>query len=105
MTHLEEIKILRKFPSHYLWNKQRSKWTAEDIRNFNSLSEDTAVLYTKRKNTGQPVFQFKGEEKIEYPSVVIASLKTGISKGAIYNAVNGEVATAGGYKWQKVNNQ
>lgn len=104
MTHQDEITQLRKFPRHYLWNKQRSKWTAEDIKNFNSLSLETAVVYAKRKNTGQPVIQFIGEEKIEYPNVVVASLKTGISKSSIYNAVNGEAVTAGGFKWEKVNN-
>ena len=104
MTHLQEIEILRKFPRHYLWNKQRSKWTAQDVKNFNSLSQETAVVYAKRKNTGQPVIQFLDNEKIEYPNVVIASLKTGIAKSAIYNAVNGHVALAGGCKWEKVNN-
>ena len=102
MTHLDEIKILRKFPRHYLWNKRRSKWTPKDIENFNSLSMETQIVYAKRKNSGQPIIQFKDNEKIEYPNVVIASLKTGISKAAIYNVVNGHAQRAGGYKWEKV---
>lgn len=106
MTKQEEILLLRKFPHHYLWNKNRSKWTPEDLRNLEILNEpENAIAFriAKVKATGQPVIQHKEGQQIEFPSVVVAAIKTGIKKNSIYNCINGHCELAGGFKWEKIN--
>jgi hypothetical protein len=104
MTHQEEMIVLRKYPKHYLWNKRRRDWTPEDLKSFNSLSADAPLKLKKRVNNYQPVIQHKDGHKIEYASVIEASIKSGVSKASIYAVVNGHSQTAGGCKWEKVIN-
>jgi hypothetical protein len=101
MTKQEEMTQLRKFPHHYLWNKNRSKWTEEDLVNLATATEGYRKGNGYNSNKGQPVLQHKEGETITYPSIVQASRKTGIPIGQIYNAVNGHIAFGGGFKWEK----
>jgi hypothetical protein len=102
MTKQEELEQLRKFPHHYLWNKNRSKWTEEDLVNLinSPLGYKKGNWYNSNK--GQPVVQYVGNEKIEFKSVVEAHQKTGVPLQQIYSAVNGNIEFGGGFKWEKI---
>jgi hypothetical protein len=103
MTKQEELQQLRKFPHHYLWNKKRAQWTAQDLVNLETADEDSRKCNGKNKNGGQPVIQHLDGEKIKFESCSEASRQTGVSLQQIYSAVNGHTKTAGGCKWEKTN--
>jgi hypothetical protein len=103
MSHQEECIQLRKFPHHYLWNKRRSKWTTQDIKNFNDLVNNVPVKKTKSRGAlGQAVWQHVNGEKKQFESVVQASRATSIPAHQIYTALSGSCRTAGGFKWEKI---
>lgn len=58
MTRLEEIKILRNYPHHYLWQKQRKDWTAQDKINLQNITPDQ--IESKR-----PYFKKRSELETE----------------------------------------
>jgi len=101
----EALRLLRQQPKHYLWKKNMSRWSEEDIYNLRSgiNPEGENAIRDKVKNQGQPVIarNEKGEPQ-SFKSVVLASKITGVSKSAIYTAVNGRPANCGNYEFVKI---
>lgn len=102
MTKQEELLKLREFPHHYLWNKKRSQWTAQDVENLKNANENSPKCNGNTMHRKQPVLQHLDGEKIEFESCVQASKSTGIPVQGIYAVVNGKQSTAGGCKWEKI---
>jgi hypothetical protein len=108
MTRQEEIIQLRKFPHHYLWNKNRAAWTEEDLANLENPTLNTfrnrpeVVVKTNNfKREGQPVALVIKGNRTEFRSVAAAARATQIKPAKIYAALNGYSAFAGA-QWEKI---
>jgi len=86
MTKSEEIQLLLKLPNFYLWNKRRSKWTAQDIEN---LKNGTDVKRDNASGVKCPVIVITETEKKQYKSIAEASRNCGVPASKIYNILYG----------------
>lgn len=48
---------------------------------------------------GKPVMAIKNRKAWCFPDIMVAALRTGITKNDISDAVNGKRKTAGGFRW------
>jgi len=100
----EAMAMLRKIPNHYLWNKNISRWTEEDVQNLKvgkNINHGN-IMRAKYKTKGQPIKVITPEGKEFYcDSVIEASKKTEIKPNAIYNVVNGRYSPTNNYQFIK----
>jgi len=72
MKQSEVMPTLRKFPQHSLWNYQVSKWTAEQIKEFENLRDGKEKVVKRKMN------------RIAVNSVKIIR----VSDGFVYNSIS-----------------
>ena len=84
MTRQEEITQLRKYPNHYLWDKERKNWTAEDLRALSNPTESQTQKKRFIKKNKLPVIGKKDGIEKEFATIKEAAVEMGVSAAAIY---------------------
>ena len=84
MTKKEEIELLMRYKSHYLWGKPRKLWTHNDIEN---LRNGIDVKKANKCGVKRPVIVIKDGKQTECKSVAEASRFSGIKVQKIYNTL------------------
>jgi hypothetical protein len=123
ITKEEAIALLNQNRKHYLWNKEMSRWTAQDVENLRNgininvgnilrektkpapyLVKETKVSSKRTMNrSGQPILVTTPEGiETTFESIVQASAATGIKAHTIYTLVNGRYAQSFGYSFKKI---
>ena len=106
-----EILIHRLVASHFIDNAENKPQVNHKNLNksdnrvqnleWNTRSENIQHSYANGRNKKSKKIIKLSNPYVVYDSIVQASIKTGISKTAIANCINGLSKTSGGYKWKK----
>jgi hypothetical protein len=84
MTKQEEITQLRKYPKHYLWDKERKDWTKDDLAALRNPNESQVQKKGLIKKNKLPVIGKKDGIEKEFATIKEAAVEMGVSTAAIY---------------------
>jgi len=85
-------------------NQVTNKRPSGELESIGENSQQWVIKHGHKQVSSQVIIQMDKDGNVvnEFRSITDASLKTGIGRTNICDAVNNRITTSGGYKWKRI---